>query len=45
MRKDGEKDDKKNKKKKTSSSSPALGAEVAATLELVKPEYVVVSLP
>ena len=45
LRKDGEKDDKKNKKKKTSSSSPALGAEVAATLELVKPEYVVVSLP
>ena len=42
LRKDGEKDDKKNKILR---SSPALGAEVAATLELVKPEYVVVSLP
>ena len=42
LRKDGEKDYKKNKILR---SSPALGAEVAATLELVKPEYVVVSLP
>ena len=33
------------KKKKKKEEGPALGAEVAATIELVKPEYVVASLP
>ena len=32
-------------KRRRTPSSPSLGAEVAATIELVKPEYVVVSLP
>ena len=36
---------KKKKKKKKTEEGPALGAEVAAVIELVKPEYVVASLP
>ena len=35
----------KKKKKKKTEEGPALGAEVAAVIELVKPEYVVASLP
>ena len=36
---------KKKKKKKKTEEGPALGAEVSAVIELVKPEYVVASLP